>query len=42
MHDISGFQFSNSDLHETCDDVLSRESHWKRILLTRTHCLNAN
>ncbi|MCP5230242.1 GIY-YIG nuclease family protein [Accumulibacter sp.] len=31
-----------ADLHDSQDEVSSRESHWKRILLTRGHGLNAN
>lgn len=31
-----------ADIHESKEEVLRRESHWKRILLTRAHRLNAN
>lgn len=31
-----------ADLHSTPQDIVRRESHWKNILLTRDHGLNAN
>lgn len=31
-----------ADLHTSREEVLARESHWKRVLLTRLHGLNAN
>ena len=31
-----------ADLHTGVDEILRRESHWKNILLTRSHGLNAN
>ena len=31
-----------ADLAAKPDDVLQRESHWKRVLLTRDHGLNCN
>ena len=31
-----------SDLHASRDDILKRESHWKDILMSRTHGLNDN
>lgn len=31
-----------SDLHSSRQEVLERESHWKRVLLTREHGYNAN
>ncbi len=31
-----------ADSHASTDDVLSRESHWKELLLTRTYGYNAN
>ncbi len=41
----SHFRFSVleiADLHESRDSVLRRESHWKSVLLSREHGLNAN
>lgn len=40
-----GFRFSIleiADIHESGDDILSRESHWKRVLLSREHGFNSN
>jgi hypothetical protein len=40
-----GFRFSIleiADLHASLEEVLARESHWKRILLSRSHGFNAN
>jgi len=40
-----GFQFAVleiADTHASNDDVLARESHWKQVLLTRSHGYNAN
>lgn len=40
-----GFQFAVleiADTHASGDDVLARESHWKQVLLTRSHGFNAN
>jgi hypothetical protein len=31
-----------ADVHASPEEVLARESHWKRILLTRSHGYNAN
>ena len=31
-----------SDLHDSQDNILQRESHWKDILMSRTYGLNAN
>lgn len=31
-----------ADIHECGEDILSRESHWKRVLLSREHGLNSN
>jgi len=31
-----------TDIHTSNDDVLKRESHWKKILLSRAHGLNSN
>lgn len=31
-----------ADVHASREEVLGRESHWKRVLLTRTHGYNAN
>jgi hypothetical protein len=31
-----------TDVHMSEEDVLSRESHWKNVLMSRTHGLNAN
>ena len=31
-----------ADVHASKEEIIARESHWKRILLTRTHGLNAN
>lgn len=42
---ISGFRFAVleiADTHASKDDVLARESHWKRVLLTRDFGFNAN
>jgi len=39
------FQFSIleiADSHASSEDTLARESHWKQVLLTRAHGLNAN
>ncbi len=41
----SAFRYSIqeiADTHASHDDILKRESHWKRILLSRSHGLNAN
>lgn len=41
----SHFRFSVleiADLHESRESVLHRESHWKSVLLSREHGLNAN
>lgn len=41
----AAFRFSIleiADLHASADDVLRRESHWKRVLLTRAHGYNRN
>lgn len=42
---LSHFRYSIleiADLHESRDDVLLREAHWKNVLLSRNHGLNAN
>jgi hypothetical protein len=42
---FSAFRYSileTADLHASQDDVLRRESHWKEVLLSRTHGLNSN
>jgi hypothetical protein len=31
-----------ADVHVSVEDILQRESHWKTVLLTRDHALNAN
>lgn len=31
-----------ADVHASLEEILERESHWKNVLLTRTHGLNAN
>ena len=31
-----------SDLHDSQDNILQRESHWKDILMSRTYGFNAN
>lgn len=31
-----------ADTHASIEEICSRESHWKRVLLTRIHGLNAN
>ncbi len=31
-----------ADAHASSGEVLERESHWKRVLLTRIHGWNAN
>jgi len=31
-----------ADIHASKEDVLDREAHWKNVLLTRSHGLNAN
>ena len=31
-----------ADLHASRDEILERESHWKRVLLSRSHGYNAN
>lgn len=31
-----------ADVHASRDEILERESHWKRVLLTRSHGYNAN
>jgi hypothetical protein len=31
-----------ADINESRDEVIQRESHWKSVLLTRQHGLNAN
>jgi hypothetical protein len=39
------FQFSVleiADTHASIDEIRARESHWKQVLLTRIHGLNAN
>lgn len=41
----NGFSFSIleiADIHESPEHILSRESHWKRVLQTREHGLNSN
>ena len=41
----SAFRFSIleiADVHASGEDILRRESHWKNVLLTRSHGLNAN
>jgi len=41
----AAFRFSIleiADIHASDDDVSRRETHWKNVLLTRTHGLNAN
>jgi hypothetical protein len=41
----TGFRFSIleiADTHASTEDILRRESHWKKILLARSHGLNAN
>lgn len=41
----SSFQYSVleiADTHASSEDVLLRESHWKNVLLSRSHGLNAN
>lgn len=41
----SHFRFSVleiADLHENRESILRRESHWKSVLLSRDHGLNAN
>jgi hypothetical protein len=41
----SAFRFSIleiADIHTGEDDVLAREAHWKRVLLSRSHGLNGN
>jgi hypothetical protein len=41
----SSFRYSIlelADLHDSSEDVLCRESHWKKILQTREHGLNSN
>jgi hypothetical protein len=45
MDRSSHFRFSIleiADLHESRDDILRRETHWKNVLLSRIHGLNAN
>ncbi|MEQ8205134.1 MAG: GIY-YIG nuclease family protein [Woeseia sp.] len=42
---VQAFRYSIleiTDIHMSDDDVLRRESHWKNVLLTRAHGLNAN
>jgi len=31
-----------ADLHASREDILCRESHWKDVLMSRSHGLNAN
>ena len=41
----SSFRFSIleiADVHASRDEILERESHWKRVLLSRSHGYNAN
>jgi len=41
----NAFRFSIleiADVHATTNDILGRESHWKKVLLTRDHGLNSN
>lgn len=41
----SGFHYSIleiADTHASFEEILQRESHWKKILLARSHGLNAN
>jgi len=49
--DIEGFQRANAfrfsvleiaDIHASAEDILRRECHWKNVLLTSGHGLNAN
>lgn len=42
---MSGFRFSIleiADPHESPQGMLKRESHWKRVLMTRVHGFNSN
>ena len=42
---LKGFRYSIleiADIHASKEDVLDREAHWKNVLLTRSHGLNAN
>lgn len=42
---VSDFRFSIleiADIHDSEADVLARESHWKRVLVSRDHGWNAN
>lgn len=41
----ASFRFSIleiADIHESDEDILNRESHWKRVLLSREHGFNSN
>jgi hypothetical protein len=41
----SSFRYSIlelADIHESADEIIARENHWKEVLLTRSHGLNAN
>lgn len=42
---LANFRYSIlevSDLHASRDEILKRESHWKEVLMSRTHGHNAN
>ena len=42
---VNAFRYSIleiADTHTGKDDILAREAHWKSVLLTRSHGLNAN
>ena len=42
---MSDFRYSIlqiADIHNSEADVLARESHWKRVLVSRDHGWNAN
>jgi hypothetical protein len=42
---VQAFRYSIlelADLHDSPEEVLGRESHWKKILQTRGYGLNAN
>lgn len=44
-HREKGFRYSIleiADTHASQDDILRREQHWKSVLLSRLHGLNAN
>ena len=45
MKRAAALQFSVleiADIHVSDEEILARESHWKTVLLTRIHGLNAN